>query len=144
MIGLANWGTQLLTKITGLGSDAASLSVPNQICGFSCQFQPELLYLVLNGQHITAAGSTSLPIANGTVDVLYEVTTPPVFGPYAIPVTLLDASGSPLDFPAATVFAGTSRRSARLEPPAQPSRNHASRALQSGRRRPWCAWAPLP
>jgi hypothetical protein len=73
-IGLANSGTLLAARITGLGSDAAFVSVPNQVChmpvGFDmCAPPPDLLYLMVNGQPVTGAGNTSIPVANGTVVV---------------------------------------------------------------------------
>lgn len=109
-IGLADSGTLLSAKITGLGSDAAFLSVPNQLCvvppGFDmCAPAPDALYLILNGQPVTGAGSTSLPVTNGTVDLLYEVTFTG-FGLPSVPVTLLDASGAALDFPGTSVLTG--------------------------------------
>jgi hypothetical protein len=109
-IGLADSGTLFAARITGLGSDAAFLSVPNEACflfpNFTmCQPEPDDLYLIVNGQPVTSAGNTSLPVTNGTVDVLYEVTAPPL-GPYFVRVTLLDASGDPLDFPGTSAFAG--------------------------------------
>jgi hypothetical protein len=111
-IGLANSGTLLAARITGLGSEAAFLSVPNQVCfvlpGWNTCPSPPLydLYLIVNGQPITGSGSTSLPVTNGIVDVLYEVTFSGIGFPYSVPVTLLDASGNPLDFPGPAVFAG--------------------------------------
>jgi hypothetical protein len=110
-IGLADSGTLFAARITGLGSDAAFLSVPNEACflmpGFeTCQPVPDALYLIVNGQPVIGAGNTSVPVTNGTVDVLYEVTAPPL-GLYTVPVTLLDASGDPLDFPGTSAFAGS-------------------------------------
>ena len=109
-IGLATWGTLLAARITGLGSDAAFVSVPNQVCYMPLDFDfcappPDLMYLIVNGQPVTAAGNTSIPVANGTADILYEVTSAPGT-PYSVPVTLLDGSGDPLDFPGTSAFAG--------------------------------------
>jgi hypothetical protein len=112
-IGLADSGTLLSAQITGLGSDAAFVSVPNQVCYIPVNFNmcappptPDLLYLIVNGQPVTGAGSTSLPVTNGTVDLSYEVTSDLLSPGYSIPVTLLDAAEDALDFPGTSVFTG--------------------------------------
>jgi hypothetical protein len=94
----------LATRISGLGAQSASLSVPNQISdGIGGE-----AYLIVGGQPVMSAGSTSLTVANGSVNVLYEIATGNEFSidTLTIPATLLDVSGAPLAFPAQAVFAG--------------------------------------
>jgi hypothetical protein len=99
---LADSGTLLATRISGLGAQSASLSVPNQISdGIGGE-----AYLIVGGQPVMSAGSTSLTVANGSVNVLYEIATGNEFSidTLTIPATLLDVSGAPLAFPAQAVF----------------------------------------
>jgi len=103
-IGFADTGTQLLAQLTGLGAQAASLSVPNQVSdGIGAE-----AYLVVGGQPVISAGSTSLPVGNGAVEVLYVVSAGNAFAidTLTIPGTLLDVSGATLAFPPQAVFAG--------------------------------------
>lgn len=62
--------------------------------------------MIVGGQPVMSAGSTSLTVANGSVNVLYEIATGNEFSidTLTIPATLLDVSGAPLAFPAQAVF----------------------------------------
>lgn len=107
-IGLASTATLLATHITGLGSDAAFLSVPNQVMEDLAPGLTEELYLMNAGKPVTTTGNTLLTVTNGAVTVLYEVTAADAFAldQFVVPVTLLGPTKAPLSFPANTVFAG--------------------------------------
>ena len=90
--------------MAGLGAKAAFLSVPNQVMANGTE-----AYLIVNGKPVTGSGNTSLPVSNGAVEVLYEIgmENPSVLASVlTVAGTLLDHSGSPLDFPAQAAFAG--------------------------------------
>ncbi len=103
-IGLANTGTLLLGRITGLGTAAAFLSVPNQVTSAP----GTEVYLMAGGEPVTSPGNTSLPVTHGTIEFVYEVGVENASAIDSLPiaVTLLDSTGAPLSFPANTVFAG--------------------------------------
>jgi hypothetical protein len=108
-IGLASTGTMLLARISNLGTNAASVSVPNQVISEKAF---TAAYLIVGGMAAGAAGSTSLPVSGGSVDVLYEVTENggfngcPCLDGFTIPGALLDSSGASLAYPANAVFKG--------------------------------------
>lgn len=114
-LGRADNGTRLLARITGLGGSAAFVSVPNQILA-SGGSEPRLeAWLIAGGQLVTVPGNTPLPVANGSVHMLYAVTAAfPYAGiqgsfemnTFTIPAVLLDSSSAPLAYPAQTAFAG--------------------------------------
>lgn len=106
-IGLADTGTILLAHTAGLGAKAAFLSVPNQITAPGGTGYGEA-YLIVGGRPVMSAGNTSLPVTNGTVDILYEVTAGDsyVLATLTIGATLLDVSGGATPIPAQAVFSG--------------------------------------
>jgi len=103
-IGLADSGTLLLTQITGLGAGAAFLSVPNQVT----DVVSGTAYLLVAGKPVTNAGTTSVPVVNGTVRLLYDIRSanPTAIDSFTIPATLMDSSGMPLPFPSQAAFTG--------------------------------------
>jgi hypothetical protein len=56
-------------------------------------------YLVVNGQPVTAVGSTTVPRPPGTVEVVYEVVlaNPFEIGILTVPASLLDSCGRSRD-----------------------------------------------
>jgi hypothetical protein len=104
LIGLADSGTLLLTQITGLGVSAAFLNVPNQ----ATNIVGGTAYLLVAGKPMTNAGTTSVPVVNGAVQLLYDIgwANPTTIDSFTIPATLLDSSGMPLPFPSQAAFAG--------------------------------------
>ncbi|MGA2134171.1 MAG: hypothetical protein ABSH50_17905 [Bryobacteraceae bacterium] len=107
-IGFANSATLLQTQITGLGSGAAFLSVPNQVVENLTADIREKLYLMSGGKPVTGPGSTLLTVSGGAVEVIYEVASADAsaFDQFVITATLLGPTEAPMSFPANTVFAG--------------------------------------
>jgi hypothetical protein len=104
-IGLATTGTLLLARMTKLGAGAAFVSAPNQVVsetGFLTA------YLIVDGKPALGAGSTSLSISGGSVNVLYEVTGSDAFAidSFTIPAALFDSAGSSQPYPTNAVFKG--------------------------------------
>jgi hypothetical protein len=67
--------------------------VPNQITDISTGAEA---YLIVGGAPVLNAGNTSLPVTNGTVEVLHEVTVAiiTVIDTLTVSATLLDSSGA--------------------------------------------------
>lgn len=70
-IGLATTGTLLLARMTRLEATAASVSAPNRLVSETGLIAA---YLIVDGKPAAGAGSTSLSISGGSLNVLYEVT----------------------------------------------------------------------
>jgi hypothetical protein len=111
-LGLATTGTLLRARLEGLGTAAASLSVPNRVFANTGLLAA---YLIVGGKPVTGLGRTSLSISSGTLDVRYGVAaTSPYAGggdcgnidTFTIPAALFDSSGAPLAFPPTAVFKG--------------------------------------
>jgi len=93
LIGLANTGTELLARITQLGSAAATVSVPNQLVASDSVLSA---YLIVGGKPVAGTGYTPLSVSGGSVDILYDITEYNGFwgyadlGAFTIPATLFD------------------------------------------------------
>jgi len=106
-IGFADSGTLLQAHITGLGTEAASIRVPNQVVASG--HASSVIYLMVNGKPVTSQGFTALPVSKGIADAVYQVAAadPRTILTFPISVTLLDHSGLRFfRFPGTSIFNG--------------------------------------
>jgi hypothetical protein len=126
---------QLLARVKKLGSAAASISVPNFAVSSTNQLAA---YLIVGGKPVGGTGNSSVPIAAGSVDILYEVAEYNGSGggytidTFTVPAALFEAPGRRWRTPRRPYSTATSGPSTRRAPPAQPRPSRASfRSSQS-------------